>query len=233
MVQNQNADADADTDTDTDTDIDADATATAYAHAGATPPAALPPWRPTRAWCSVGLVMNPVFETPMPTLSLRRITDTEFQIPGADPWYADRQDPALTVMTDFRERSSVTVSDAAAVDVALEHMRHNGVRCAFAVDEPRRTVVGLTTAYDIMGEKAMQSAHTPRREVLVRDIMLKIAEWRVLTVVDLENATVGSLERLFDKSGLTHIPVMEAIDGEKYRLRGLLSAAKTRRLLSR
>ncbi len=47
LVQNQNADAAADTDTDTDTDIDADATATAYAHAGATPPAALPPWRPT------------------------------------------------------------------------------------------------------------------------------------------------------------------------------------------
>jgi len=186
-----------------------------------------------RAWCSVTLVLNPMLEPPMPTLSLRRIADTEFQIPGADPWYADPQDPALTVMTDFRERTSVTVSDTATVDAALEHMKHNGVRCAFAIDEPRRTVVGLTTAYDIMSEKPMQRVHTPRRDVLVRDIMLRIAEWRILTVIDLESATVGSLLRLFDKHELTHIPVMEAVDDGRYRLRGLLSAAKIRRLLSR
>jgi CBS domain-containing protein len=177
--------------------------------------------------------MNPMLEPPMPTLSLRRIADAELQIPGADPWSADPHDPALTVMTDFRERASVTVSDTAAVDVALEHMKHNGVRCAFAVDDRRCTVVGLTTAYDIMSEKPMQSVHTPRREVLVRDIMLRIAEWRILTILDLESATAGSVLRLFDKSGLTHIPVMEAVDDGKFRLRGLLSAAKIRRLLSR
>jgi len=186
-----------------------------------------------RAWCSVAFVMNPALELPMPNLNLRRVADTEFQIPGADPWYADPHDPALTVMTDFRERTSVTVSDTASIDAALEHMKHTGVRCAFAVDEPRRKVVGLTTAFDILSEKSMQSAHTPRREVLVRDLMLRIADWRILTVVDLESATVGSLLQLFDKSGLTHIPVMEAVDQGKYRLRGLLSAAKIRRLLSR
>jgi CBS-domain-containing membrane protein len=177
--------------------------------------------------------MYSALEKFMPTLSLRRVSDIEFQIPGTDPWYADRRDPALTVMTDFRERASVTVSDVAAVDAALEHMKHTGVRCAFAVDGERRTVIGLTTAYDIMSEKPMQSSHTPRREVLVRDIMLKIADWRVLTVADLESATVGSVERLFERSGLTHVPVMEAVGAQGYRLRGLLSAAKIKRLLSR
>src|ERR1700690_1060777 len=177
--------------------------------------------------------MTPMLEPTLPVLTLRRIADDQFQIPGADPWYADPHDPALTAMTDFRERSSVIVSDTAAIDAALEHMKHNGVRCAFAVDERRRAVVGLATAYDILSEKSMQSAHTPRRDVLVRDIMLQIADWRVLTVADLESATVGALLRLFEKSGLTHIPVMEAIDNGRYRLRGLLSAAKIRRLLSR
>ncbi len=137
-------------------------------------------------------------------------------------------------MTDFRERSSVTVSDTAAVDAALEHMKHTGVRCAFAVDERRRMVVGLTTAYDIMSEKPMQSVHTPRREVLVRDIMLRIAEWRVLTVVDLEIATVGSLAALVREERAHAYP---GHGGDRrrqdIRLRGLLSAAKIRRLLSR
>jgi CBS domain-containing protein len=169
----------------------------------------------------------------MATLSLRKIADTALQVPGADPWYADPQDPALTVMTDFRERASVTVSDSATIDAALEHMKHNGIRCAFAIDDERRSVVGMITAYDILSEKPLQTVHTPRRDVLVRDLMQRIADWRVVTVGDLERATVGSLIRLFDKSGLTHIAVMEETDSGNFRLRGLLSAAKTRRLLSR
>lgn len=169
----------------------------------------------------------------MATLSLRKIADTALQVPGADPWYADPQDPALTVMTDFRERASVSVSDSAMIDAALEHMKHNGVRCAFALDDDRRTVVGMITAYDIMSEKALQNVHTPRRDVLVSDLMQRIADWRVVTVADLERATVGAVQRLFEQSALTHIAVMEQSDAGEFRLRGLLSAAKTRRLLSR
>src|SRR3984957_10067694 len=92
----------------------------------------------------------------MSILSLTVVRNTSLQIPGVDPWQADPQDPALTVMTDFRERTSVTVSDTATIDEALEHMRHTGVRCAFAIDDQSRMVVGLITAYDIVGEKPMQ-----------------------------------------------------------------------------
>ena len=70
----------------------------------------------------------------------------------------------MTVMTDFRERTSVTVSDTAMIDEALEHMRHTAVRCAFTIDYQSGIVVGLITAYDILGEKPlqyMQSAAIP------------------------------------------------------------------------
>ncbi|HXI48496.1 MAG TPA: hypothetical protein VNH39_07885, partial [Steroidobacteraceae bacterium] len=60
----------------------------------------------------------------MSIISLHVVTNTSLQIPGVEPWYADPQDPALTVMTDFRERASVTVPDTAVIDEALEHMRH-------------------------------------------------------------------------------------------------------------
>jgi Mg/Co/Ni transporter MgtE len=157
----------------------------------------------------------------MTTLSLRAISSRSLQIPGADPWHAAPNDPALSVMTDFRERASVTIAETATIDAALEHMKHNGVRCAFAIDEPRRAVVGLVTAYDIMSEKPMrhmQSMTSPRREVQIRDI---------------EQATVASVSRLFEATGLTHIPVMDVSEAGEQRLRGLLSAAKVRRLLSR
>jgi CBS domain-containing protein len=172
----------------------------------------------------------------MSILSLTRVTNTSVQIPGLEPWYADPQDPALTVMTDFRERASVTVPDTAAIDEALEHMRHTGVRCAFAIDERKRVVVGLITAYDITGEKPIQCAQSrtiQRREVLVRDIMQEISDCRVVDIKEIEIATVGAVSDMFAKYRLTHVPVMETSETGEQRLRGLLSAARVRRLLLR
>ncbi len=172
----------------------------------------------------------------MPALSLRPNSASSIQVPGSDPWHANPNDPALSVITDFRERASVTVSETDSIDAALEHMKHTGVRCAFAVDSDRSVVVGMITAYDISSEKpmrVMQSLNTKRSDILVRDLMQRMSDWRVLHIEDLERATVGAIGRLFDESRLTHIPVMEKnIQGES-RLRGLLSSAKVKRLLAR
>lgn len=172
----------------------------------------------------------------MSNLALHTTTSRNLPIPGADPWHAAPNDPALSVMTDFRERASVTVAETATIDAAIEHMKHNGVRCAFAIDEARRVVVGLITAYDIMGEKPMrhmQDTGSPRHRVQVREIMQGVAEWRVADIKDIEQATVAAVSRLFDETRLTHIPVMETGERGEQRLRGLLSGARVRRLLSR
>jgi CBS domain containing-hemolysin-like protein len=171
----------------------------------------------------------------MAALKLKTVDGLSLPVPGTDPWFAEPADPALTVMTDFRERASVTVSQDATIDAALEHMRHAGVRCAFAIDDSRGAVVGLITAYDITSEKPMrhmQSALEPRSQVQVREIMQPLREWRVVDIADVEAATCGDVLRMFDDSQLTHAPVMETRGGES-RLRGLLSAARVRRLLSR
>jgi CBS domain-containing protein len=175
-------------------------------------------------------------EVAMSILSLTVITNTSLKIPGVDPWHAHPHDPALSVMTDFRERASVTVSATALIDEALEHMKHTGVRSAFAIDDRSRVVVGLITAYDITGEKPMQymqSAAVPRREVLVRDIMQQISDLRVADIKQIELATVAAVFDIFTDERLTHVPVMETSEAGEQRLRGLLSAAKIKRLLSR
>jgi hypothetical protein len=115
-------------------------------------------------------------------------------------------------------------------------MRHTGVRCAFAIDERRWIVVGLITAYDIAGEKPiqhMQSGAMKRREVLVRDIMQGISDCRVIDIRQIERSTVAAVSNMFAGCRLTHVPVMENGDSGEQRLRGLLSAAKVKRLLSR
>jgi CBS-domain-containing membrane protein len=172
----------------------------------------------------------------MPKLALSPLTATRLQIPGADRWYANPGDPALSVMTDFRERSSVTVSEALPIDAALEHMKHTGVRCAFAIDEPQRQVAGLITAYDIMGEKPMrhmQATSTARSHIRVKDLMTGLPDWQVVDVRQVERHTVAAVAKLFDESLLTHIVVTETDEQGVQRLRGILSASKVRRLLSR
>jgi CBS domain-containing protein len=171
----------------------------------------------------------------MNTLSLTAITNPTLKIPGADPWHADPQDPALSAMTDFRERASVTVSESAMIDAALEHMKHTGVRSAFAIDDQSRTVVGFITAYDITGEKPMQylqNAAITRREVLVRDIMQKISDLRVADIKQIERATVADVSSLCNDRRLSHVAVVETTETGEQRLRGLLSAAKVKRLLA-
>jgi CBS domain-containing protein len=172
----------------------------------------------------------------MTMLALKSLRATTLQVPGADPWHANPQDPALSVMTDFRERPSVTVSEMASIDSALEHMKHAGVRSAFATDGAGHAVVGLITAYDIMSEKPMrylQAIATTRSDVLVRDIMQRVNEWQVLDVADVEQATVAAVARLFSDTQLSHVPVMESGASGERRLRGLLSSARVKRLLSR
>jgi predicted transcriptional regulator len=172
----------------------------------------------------------------MSILSLAPLMRSSLQVPGLDPWYADPRDPALSVMTDFRERACVTVLETAMIDEALEHMKHTGVRSAFAVHDHCDTVIGLITAYDVLSEKPlqhMQFAGTPRREVLVRDIMQRVSDWRIADIKQIERATVATVAEMFAKTGLTHVPVMETSSVGQQRLRGLLSAAKVKRLLLR
>lgn len=167
-------------------------------------------------------------------LKLRSIQVDSLPIPGHEPWYVRPTDPALSVMIDFRSRSSVTVSETAPLDEALGHMKHTGVRCAFVIDEKKSAVVGMITAYDILGEKPQQHMHLTgigRDDVLVRDIMQKISDWRVANIKDIEQSTVGDVLEVFMKTGVTHLPVTGTMEGNEQRLRGLLSFAKVKRLL--
>jgi len=172
----------------------------------------------------------------MPTtkLKLKSVQGDSLAIPGFEPWYVCETDTALSVMTDFRARSSVTVSESATLDDAIGHMKHTGVRCAFVVDEKNTAVVGMITAYDILGEKPQQHMHftgIAHDDVLVKDIMQKIGDWRVTDIKDIEQATVADVLEIFRETGMTHLPVMETSESNEQRLRGLLSFAKVKRLL--
>lgn len=157
----------------------------------------------------------------------------ELAPPQTGAWQVKLQDPARSVMTDFNEHSIVSVRAEQQIDEALEHMRHAGVRSAFVLDAPRARVLGLITAYDIMGEKPLrftQKIGTAREEVTVGDIMEPAREWLVLPLSDVDRADVAAVLDVFKRSHRSHLPVIEPAEGGRWRVRGVLSSAKVLRL---
>jgi CBS domain-containing protein len=152
--------------------------------------------------------------------------------PRSGPWRVELTDPCRSVMTDFNERGMVRVPPSQQVDDALEAMRHAGVRSAFVVDAEGERVLGMITAYDIMGEKPIRHLQTvggAREDVTVADIMDPAEDWQVTHLDAVDQANVGVLLDTFAKLGRTHLPVVEGA-GDALRLRGVFSAAKVLRL---
>lgn len=172
----------------------------------------------------------------MPTTPLTLFPlQTSLAAPQSGTWQVGLSDPARTVMTDFHEKSMVTVDHSQQVDKALEVMRHAGVRSAFVLDEGRTAILGLITAYDIMGEKPLrhlQLVGCSREEVVVSDLMDRAGGWEVAKLEDVDHAHVSAILDTFARNGRTHLAVVEAApDPSKApRLRGLFSAAKLLRL---
>lgn len=169
------------------------------------------------------------------SLKLKSMIGDNVPVPGAEPWYARENDPALLAMIDYRSRSLVTVTEDAPIADALEHLKHVGVRCAFVVDKARNAVIGMVTTHDITGEKPQKHMHftgVGRDNVQVKDIMQKMSDWRVLNLKDIEQSTIKDVLAVFHRAGVTHLPVMEMAEHGQSFLRGLFSFAKVKRLLA-
>lgn len=156
-------------------------------------------------------------------------------VPELEPWLADPQDPALSVMTDFRSHPSVGVAEDTKVDQALKQLRLAGVRSAFVTGAKFHVVVGLVAVADLCGDKSrhtMQLTAPPRRQALVRDMMQPIYQCRVVEIDDLERASIADVAAMFAECGLCHVPVVETDAAGRQRLRGMLSYIVVKRVLA-
>jgi CBS domain-containing protein len=157
---------------------------------------------------------------------------------AADPQHVPKlamDAPAVTLMTDLDRTPTVTVEAATQIDDALRLMKQAGVRSAFVVDEQRH-LLGLVTAYDILGEKPVRLVESAGRRsqprgraaIDIAAIMEPVANWRVIDIDDLRRGTVADVVETFRRSGRTHLVVVERSGGAD-RVRGLLSAAEVAR----
>ena len=86
------------------------------------------------------------------------------------------------------------------IDAALEKMKVAGLRIAFVFEKGSENVLGMITAYDIMGEKPMRylqdiglnDHHITRKDIKVQDILDPVSTWVTATLHDVERTTVDA-----------------------------------------
>ena len=121
------------------------------------------------------------------------------------------ESPAHEVMTDLARTSPATIRPQAPVEGANHFMISRGVRLLLVVDD-RETVLGVVTATDVHGEKAMRVAMErgiKRAEMTVGDIMTQVAQMEALAFTDVETARVGHVLETLRKAGRQHVLVVD------------------------
>jgi CBS-domain-containing membrane protein len=158
-------------------------------------------------------------------------------VPSNEPWQVELTYPALSAMTDFRVSALFKVHPEDTIDDALLKMKGAGLRLGFVVSSDSEQILGSITSYDIMGEKPMrflQSVGLDRsithKDIKVRDIMEKVEDWVAVDLKSVGAFTVQAILDVFQKTGRTHIPVLDTKEGKEHHLSGLFSSAKILRL---
>ncbi len=143
------------------------------------------------------------------------------------------EDPALSVMTDLKKLSVITVRTKTPMDRAHDKMKRYGVRTLLVLDAADK-VAGLLTATDILGEKPMrflQQMGGTHAEIMVRDIMTPQRELEVLNMQDVVPAKVGHILATLKAAGRQHAMVVEENANGLQAICGMFSVSQIARQL--
>lgn len=143
------------------------------------------------------------------------------------------QDAALDVMTDLTRVKVFTVAPDTLIDHALQKMIHAEVRLLIVTD-PLDTVLGVVSAYDIMGERPVSvssAERIPHSAVRVEQIMTTRDDIDALRMKDVEDACVGDIVATLRGAGRQHAIVLDKDDRGRAVLCGIFSTTQIARLL--
>lgn len=152
-----------------------------------------------------------------------------------DPAPVGLGDPAIWVMTDFRQAPPITVPEHRSIDEALGDMIRFGVRALLVTRDA--AVTGLITSYDIQGERPLQflqgSTFSRHAEIEVGHIMTPWNEVPMVEWTTLETASVSDVLEIFVGTAATHLVVVESPSAGAATVRGMISRTQTERQLVR
>jgi CBS domain-containing protein len=122
------------------------------------------------------------------------------------------ESPALEAMTDLRRTTPATIRPQAPLDGANQFMITRGVRLLLVVDD-QENVLGVISATDILGERAMRVAAARglrRDELTLADVMIPAEQVEVIVLEDAAAARVGHVLETLRRAGRQHALVVDA-----------------------
>ena len=151
----------------------------------------------------------------------------------APPKSVTPESPALDVMTDLRYTHSALIEPHTSVDAAHAYMVQRGVRLLLVMT-PERSLAGIITATDILGEKPLrfsQERRVKHSEIMVLDIMTPLDKLVAIPIADAQHAKVGEVIASLRDSGRQHTLVMETDAHGKTDICGIFSLTQIERQL--
>ena len=144
-------------------------------------------------------------------------------------------DPAISVMTDFKEVVPVTIEPHFRIDTALRKMKVAGVRLLLVPDVDDN-IIGIITAADILGDLSLkkgQELEMPHRDLHVDMIMTPLERMLAVDMVTVRDARVGHIISTLRNHERQHMLVVE-IDRmtHQHMIRGLFSTSHISKLVS-
>ena len=141
--------------------------------------------------------------------------------------------PAIEVMTDLKQVFAAVVDPNGSMESANHYMIQRGVRLLLALN-PDKTLAGLVTSTDILGEKPVrliQERRIKHSEILVSDVMTPANRIDALDFADVSHARVGHIVASLKATGRQHALVVERADKNSPRIRGIYSLSQIARQL--
>jgi CBS domain-containing protein len=143
-------------------------------------------------------------------------------------------DPAISVMTDFKEVVPVTIEPHFRVDAALAKMKVAGVRLLL-VPDVEDNITGIITAADILGDRPLRRARElemSHHELHVDMIMTPLDRVLAVDMATVRDARVGHILSMLRKHERQHMLVVE-IDRmtRQHMIRGMFSTSQISKLV--
>ena len=169
---------------------------------------------------------------PLPTI---RLGNAGYQVPEpGTPRRVTARSSAVEIMTDLHRVPAATIPAQMSLDDARQAMILRGVRMLFVTDE-RRSVKGLVTATDLLGEQPVMVARERSvtvTDLSVADIMTPVDAVEAFALRDVLNAHVGDIVHALRALGRQHALVVEPGEaGTPAQIRGVFSASQIARQL--
>lgn len=156
--------------------------------------------------------------------------------PDPESAFVNENDPAISVMTDFKRVNPITIEPMVSIDWALNKMKTVGVRLLFVTDEVDH-IAGVVTSYDIQGEKPVkysQQYHVSHDRIMVGMMMVPLEQIAAFDFEYVQHSLVRHVIATYAELERPHALVIETDKASgKQIIRGMFSSTQISKLLGR